>query len=354
MLYGASPSELAAQQQSYDRYYTGAAEGNRAAALNAALANIANFQRAQQEDDAARAQQRQEQINLAHYQIQSEAQRRQEAAQQAATAEGIREFNVTDARKGAEFASNLDLAKLDLASRGDAKNVKGLAASRTGVNWGAFANADEAAKAGVVTPENKDHVESWIASDRQQMLNQAIDSLNAKAAQTQAKKAAAFVAAMAKAGTPATDEAVSAATKLNPFDVEALKTSVGRLGEQLEFDPETARFKILKAPAAKRDFTAYIGPEVQTYAPPIIGSNAVASAWPVDEATQTATQPAPGPGAPVTSLPWGAYNPSQTWNGAFQPGKLLTPELARAYRQKFGNKADAEKAAIADGYTWNE
>lgn len=98
-LYGSSPDQLAAQQYRYDAMGLGAAESNRAAAMNAQAQSIANAERVRQEDEAAMVRDRNE--RLAYLKL---------FADEAATRRGMME----DSRR---FDASMGLSERQLAAQ---------------------------------------------------------------------------------------------------------------------------------------------------------------------------------------------------------------------------------------------
>lgn len=98
-LYGSNPDQLAAQQYRYDAMGLGAAESNRAAAMNAQAQSIANAERVRQEDEAAMVRDRNE--RLAYLKL---------FADEAATRRGMME----DSRR---FDASMGLSERQLAAQ---------------------------------------------------------------------------------------------------------------------------------------------------------------------------------------------------------------------------------------------
>lgn len=86
-LYGSSPDALAAQQQNYERLFTNAAEGNRAAAQSVNATSLQAYLQAQAADDAAR------EFDARNRIAQMEEARRQNVADRI-EAEGKRRFDI--------------------------------------------------------------------------------------------------------------------------------------------------------------------------------------------------------------------------------------------------------------------
>lgn len=117
-LYASSPDGLAQQQMAMERYYTGTAEGNRAANMDAQRFNIQAMIQAQQADEVARANDNARAIESMRYQAQDAENRRRFdmgqslAANERAKAEEFqRNFIIPDATQRLE-AGKLNLQTL--------------------------------------------------------------------------------------------------------------------------------------------------------------------------------------------------------------------------------------------------